>query len=68
MATEKDADEQARIRAFREAVQIGMADIEAGRYRMFDNPGELSRHLASIADEIADSFRTRPRKQPPPSS
>ena len=29
----RDAEERARIEAFREAVQIGITDLEAGRYR-----------------------------------
>jgi len=29
----RDAEERARIKALREAVQIGIADLEAGRFR-----------------------------------
>ena len=57
----RDAEERARIKAFREAVQIGITDLEAGRYRSFDAPGALRRHLSSVADDVLEVYR-RSRK------
>lgn len=48
----RDADERVRLKALREAAQVGIADIEAGRFLPFDSPGNLKRHLASVADDV----------------
>jgi antitoxin ParD1/3/4 len=47
----------------REAARIGIADIEAGRFRTFDSADALNRHLASIADKTiaGKPFGTRSR-------
>lgn len=58
----RDAEERARIDALRDAVQVGIADLEAGRYRTFDAPGTLRRHLSSIADDVVENYR-RSRKR-----
>lgn len=58
----RDAEERARIKAFREAVQVGITDLEAGRYRSFDEPGALRRHLSSVADDVVKVYR-RSRKR-----
>ena len=44
----RDADERARLEALREAARLGEADIEAGRYREFDDPPALRRHLGAV--------------------
>lgn len=44
----RDAEEQARLEALRNAVQVGIDDIEAGRFRSFDTPASLRRHLDSV--------------------
>lgn len=59
----RDAEERARIEAFRDAIQVGVTDLEAGRYRAFDTLGALRHHLASIADSIvADNGGRRKQK------
>ena len=45
----RDAEEKARILALRDAAQIGIADIENGRFRAFDSPPALRRHLELVA-------------------
>ena len=45
----RDAEERARILALREAARIGIADIEKGRFRSFDSPPALRRHMESLA-------------------
>ncbi|MSO76411.1 MAG: type II toxin-antitoxin system ParD family antitoxin [Alphaproteobacteria bacterium] len=46
----RDAEDQLRLEALREAARPGIADIEAGRFRGFDDPAALCRHLAEAAD------------------
>ena len=48
---DREAREKARLAALREAARVGVADIEAGRFRAFDSPEELERHLSEIARE-----------------
>ncbi|MEO5337345.1 MAG: type II toxin-antitoxin system ParD family antitoxin [Magnetospirillum sp. WYHS-4] len=50
MIERRDADDQARREALRAAVQVGIDDIEAGRYRDFESSGELRRYLKGISD------------------
>lgn len=46
----REAEEKVRLRALRESARIGIADIEAGRFRSFGSAAALKRHLAAIAD------------------
>lgn len=45
----RDEEEKVRRLALREAAQVGIADIEAGRFVTFESSGDLQRHLASVA-------------------
>jgi antitoxin ParD1/3/4 len=45
----RDAEEQARLEALRNAVQVGIDDIEAGRFRIFDTSAALRDHLDTVA-------------------
>ncbi len=47
----REAEDKARIKALRAAGRIGVADIDAGRFRNFESPGALDRHLTAIANE-----------------
>ena len=47
----QEAEAKARLRALREAAQVGIEDMDAGRFRSFDSPQALSRYLETIADE-----------------
>lgn len=47
----REAEDSARLRALREAARVGMADIDAGRFRRFESPAALNRHLTAIADK-----------------
>ena len=53
-----DADEQARLEALRAAVQVGIDDIEAGRYRDFDSFEAMKRHLIAGSDAAFESRKT----------
>ena len=48
LVEDQEAQNKARLRALREAARVGMADIEAGRYRTFDSASELNQHLAKL--------------------
>ena len=45
----REAEETARLKALRDAARMGIADIEAGRFRTFENPSSLTRHISSLA-------------------
>ena len=54
-----EAEDQARLEALRAAARIGIADIDAGRFRSFDSRASFKRYLAARADEaIAGSAAT----------
>lgn len=46
-----EAEERARLKALRDAAQVGIADINAGRFISFESPTALNSHLASLADQ-----------------
>jgi antitoxin ParD1/3/4 len=48
----RHAEEQARLRALRDAARIGIADIDAGRFETFESPSALEHHLAQVATEV----------------
>ena len=50
----RESEEKARICGLREAARTGIADIEEGRFRTFDSPSALRRHLASLANQAAE--------------
>ena len=45
------AEDGARLQALREAADVGIADIEAGRFRTFDMPESLRNHLSQLAED-----------------
>lgn len=55
----RDADQQARIEALRKAVAVGEADIEAGRFRRFDDAGAFRRHLDALTEAAIDNVAKR---------
>ncbi len=59
----REAEDRARLDALREAARIGVADISAGRFRGFDTPAALDRHLGVIADEVIASTRSGKRSR-----
>jgi antitoxin ParD1/3/4 len=48
----REAETAARLAALQDAARIGIADIEAGRFRAFDAPDVLDRHLSTLAGEV----------------
>jgi antitoxin ParD1/3/4 len=44
----RETEEKVRLRALREAARVGIDDIDAGRFRSFESPAALKRHLVSV--------------------
>ena len=47
----REAKDNARLKGLREAARIGIADIEAGRFRTFEAGRAVRRHLAAVAED-----------------
>src|SRR5580700_8461656 len=56
---DKERQTKANLRALREAARVGIADIEAGRYRTFDASADLNRHLGTVRDRVLSKAPTR---------
>lgn len=50
----REAEQAAKLAALREAVVLGIAEIEAGRYTTFESVDVLDRYLSDIADGVLD--------------
>ena len=59
----REAEDKVRLKALRDAARIGIADIDAGRFRSFESTAALKRHLASVADEVIAGKVSGPRSQ-----
>jgi antitoxin ParD1/3/4 len=57
----QEAEDKVRLEALREAARIGVADIDAGRFREFASPLALKRRLAAIARATIGPKRSRTR-------
>lgn len=44
------AENKACLKTLREAADVGIADIEQGRFQTFDAPESLSGHLSQLAE------------------
>lgn len=55
----RDAEDEARLKALRAAVQVGIDDIEAGRYRDFDSADALADYLERMTDETLSERRAQ---------
>ena len=47
-----EPEEEIRLNAMREAAEVGIADISAGRCRTFDTAESLGDHLSAISAEV----------------
>jgi antitoxin ParD1/3/4 len=56
---DKEQQTKANLKALREAARIGIADIEAGRYRTFDSPADLNRHLEAVRERVLSKAPSR---------
>ncbi|MCC6718182.1 MAG: type II toxin-antitoxin system ParD family antitoxin [Acetobacteraceae bacterium] len=48
----QDGEYEAKLTALRAAVQVGLDDIEAGRYTEFSSVGAFITHLEGVADSV----------------
>ncbi|CAA7615695.1 MAG: hypothetical protein FD176_3513 [Rhodospirillaceae bacterium] len=55
----RDAEEEARLEALRAAVQVGIDDMEAGRYQTFGNADALADYLERMTDEVLSERRAK---------
>ena len=53
----KEAENEAKLKALRAAVQEGIDDIEAGRSHKFETYEEMEAYLTSITDPILNGER-----------
>ena len=44
----RNAQDKARLKALREAARMGVADIDAGRFRVLESRAEIKHHIATI--------------------
>lgn len=47
MVEQREAEDASRLEALRNAVMVGIADFEQGRYASFETGAQLRAHLAS---------------------
>ncbi|WP_114968115.1 type II toxin-antitoxin system ParD family antitoxin [Rhodoferax ferrireducens] len=47
----RESEDDMRLAALREAVRIGIADVDAGAFRSFDSADALGQHLATLTSE-----------------
>ena len=47
----RELEEKIRLKALRDATRLGIADISAGRYRSFNSPTIIKRHLATLTEQ-----------------
>ena len=55
MIGRREAEDDVRLKALREAAEAGIADIAAGRSRVFDTAEELREYLSELAAETLDN-------------
>ena len=48
----REAEEAAKLSALRQAVAIGVSDLEQGAFKEFADSGTLKAHLKAISDTI----------------
>jgi antitoxin ParD1/3/4 len=48
----REAEQAAKLAALRQAVAVGVADIEAGRYTELGDPASLRSHITAISKRV----------------
>lgn len=51
LVEQRDAEDAYRLEALRSAVQVGIEDIAAGKFKTFEGKESLRAHLKSITDK-----------------
>lgn len=52
LVEQRDAEDAYRLAALRNAVQVGAADMAAGRFKSFETNTSLRNHLKSLAQRV----------------
>jgi len=55
----REAEDKARLKALRGAARIGIADIEAGRFRSFESPDAIRGRMTAVAAEAMGGIVSR---------
>jgi antitoxin ParD1/3/4 len=50
----REAEQAAKLAVLREAITVGMDDIEAGRYTAFTDASSLRAHIDTLAQQVLD--------------
>lgn len=58
MIENEEAEAKVRLQVLRDAARVGIADVEAGRFRTFESPSQISRHLAAVAGKVITGGRS----------
>jgi antitoxin ParD1/3/4 len=61
LVEQREAEDKAKLKALREAVQVGFDDIEAGRYKEFESFADLRRHLEAVSERAIKRGAARRR-------
>ena len=56
----QELENEAHLKALREAAKIGIADMEFGCFQSFDAPEPLRRHLTSLTGDAVGGPSARP--------
>lgn len=59
----RDAEDRARLDALRQAVQVGIDDLESGRYKQFDSFADLDNYLGKVTDRVLARPRTSRKRK-----
>jgi antitoxin ParD1/3/4 len=59
----REAEDRARLKALREAAHVGLADLNAGRYKEFTSFDELDNHLGKIANKVFARHRVDQKRK-----
>jgi len=55
LVEQREADDAARLQALREAIQVGIRDVEASRSRAFETSEALESHLKDLSERSISS-------------
>lgn len=51
LVEQREAEDAYRLEALRAAAQVGLSDIESGRFKVFDSKASLRSHLKSVSSK-----------------
>jgi antitoxin ParD1/3/4 len=57
LVEQREAEDEAKLVALRAAAQLGIDDIEAGRFTSFDSSEALGEHLSALAEHARSKRR-----------